>query len=168
MKAWIENNTVRDIAQGIPSEVYMPEIAALYNTDIPDGTERGATLIDDVWTNPPASYVLTTAELEAKEAGDLAASEQLSIQEAGWLYQEEVSAMIEGYLQSEIDSWPTQEDEAVAFTQNAEAATPLLDAMIAKTGETKEALAAKIIEKAGQFKQAFGTSLGKKRKAEQT
>jgi hypothetical protein len=72
------------------------------------------------------------------------------------------------YTQAEIDSWPTQEAEAVAFTQDAEAATPLLDAIIAETSETKEALAAKIIEKAGQFKQAFGASLGKKRKAEQT
>ena len=72
------------------------------------------------------------------------------------------------YTQAEIDSWPTQESEAVAFAQDAEAATPLLNAIIAETGEAKEDLAAKIIEKAGQFKQAFGTSLGKRRKAEQT
>lgn len=56
-KAWIENNKVRDIAQGDPAEIYHPEIAAHYDTDIPDDVLSGATLIDGVWTNPPADVV---------------------------------------------------------------------------------------------------------------
>ena len=50
-KAWIENNKVRDIAQGNPAEIYHPEIAAHYNTDVPDDIENGASLIDGVWVN---------------------------------------------------------------------------------------------------------------------
>lgn len=50
-KAWIENNKVRDIAQGNPAETYHPDIAAHYNTDIPDDIEAGASLVNGVWVN---------------------------------------------------------------------------------------------------------------------
>lgn len=50
-KAWIENNKVRDIAQGNPAEIYHPDIAAHYNTDIPDDIENGASLVNGVWVN---------------------------------------------------------------------------------------------------------------------
>jgi len=53
MKAWIENGKVRDIAQGNPSEIYHPDVAALYTVEVPDGTVSGATLVAGVWTNPP-------------------------------------------------------------------------------------------------------------------
>ena len=54
-KAWIENNKVRDIAQGNPAEIYHPEIAAHYSTDIPDDIQNGASLVNGVWVNvePP-------------------------------------------------------------------------------------------------------------------
>lgn len=51
-KAWIENDTVRDICPGNPAECYHPDIAAHYNTDVPDDTVNGATLVDGEWTNP--------------------------------------------------------------------------------------------------------------------
>lgn len=50
--AWIENGAVRDIAPGNPAELYHPDVAALYDTVVPEGTERGATLVAGVWTNP--------------------------------------------------------------------------------------------------------------------
>jgi hypothetical protein len=50
--AWIEDNRVRDVALGNPSEIYHPDIAVFYNVILPDGTINGATLIDGVWTNP--------------------------------------------------------------------------------------------------------------------
>jgi hypothetical protein len=53
MKAWIENGAVRDIAQGNPQENYHPDVAALYDTEVPNGTVGGATLVAGVWTNPP-------------------------------------------------------------------------------------------------------------------
>jgi len=51
-KAWIENNRVRDIAPGEPTEIYHPDVAVLYDTDIPDDIVPGAELIGGVWTNP--------------------------------------------------------------------------------------------------------------------
>lgn len=53
-KAWIENNRVRDVAPGEPTDIYHPDVAVLYDTDIPDDIVPGAELIDGVWTNPPA------------------------------------------------------------------------------------------------------------------
>jgi hypothetical protein len=51
-KAWIENSAVRDVAQGEPNEIYEPSVAAKYDTNVPDGTVNGATLVNGVWTNP--------------------------------------------------------------------------------------------------------------------
>lgn len=51
-KAWIENNRVRDIAPGEPTDIYHPDVAVLYDTEIPDDIVPGAELIDGVWTNP--------------------------------------------------------------------------------------------------------------------
>lgn len=49
--AWIEHNTVRDIASGNPAELYHPALAALYDTEVPDTTVNGATLVDGEWVN---------------------------------------------------------------------------------------------------------------------
>jgi hypothetical protein len=52
-KAWIENNRVRDIAPGEPADIYHPDVAVLYDTEIPDDIVAGAELVDGVWINPP-------------------------------------------------------------------------------------------------------------------
>jgi len=39
--AWIENNRIRDIAPGNPAELYHPDIAKLYDTDVPDDAVNG-------------------------------------------------------------------------------------------------------------------------------
>ena len=67
--AWIENNSVRDVCQGIPSESYTAEVAAHYDTQVSDGTVHGATEINNVWTNPqivsvPVSVVVTTPDIK--------------------------------------------------------------------------------------------------------
>ncbi|WP_372826544.1 hypothetical protein [Polaromonas sp.] len=77
MKAWIENNQVRDVAQGIPQDIYAPAIAVLYDTDVPDGTVNGATLVAGVWTNPPPPppappYVPSPAPPELRHVTNLA------------------------------------------------------------------------------------------------
>lgn len=51
-KAWIENNAVRDICPGDPAECYHPAVAVHYDTDVPDGTLPGATLVNNEWVNP--------------------------------------------------------------------------------------------------------------------
>lgn len=53
-KAWIDPpNVVRDVAPGDPALIYHPDVAALYTTEVPDGTVNGATLQDGEWVNPP-------------------------------------------------------------------------------------------------------------------
>jgi len=44
--AWIENDKIRDIAPGTPTEFYHPDVAAFYNTEVPDNAENG-----DGWVN---------------------------------------------------------------------------------------------------------------------
>lgn len=44
--AWIENNKVRDIAPGNPAELYHPDVAAFYTTQVPDDAING-----DGWVN---------------------------------------------------------------------------------------------------------------------
>lgn len=51
-KAWIENNKIREICNGNPSELFHPDIAIKFDTDIPDYVVAGAELIDGVWVNP--------------------------------------------------------------------------------------------------------------------
>lgn len=41
--AWIENNVIRDIAHSTPSEIYHPDIAAHYDTLVPDEAAPGDT-----------------------------------------------------------------------------------------------------------------------------
>jgi len=52
-KAWIENSTIRDIAQGDPAAIYHPDIARLYDTDVPDEAQNGDSYSDGVWTAKP-------------------------------------------------------------------------------------------------------------------
>jgi hypothetical protein len=46
MKAWIENEVIRDISNGNPEELYHPDVAKFYTTDVPDDAVNG-----DGWVN---------------------------------------------------------------------------------------------------------------------
>lgn len=46
MKAWIENERIRDIAHGEPFEIYHPEVAVFYDTEVPDDAANGDSWID--------------------------------------------------------------------------------------------------------------------------
>ena len=49
--AIIENNRVQDISHN-PSECFHPDVAKLYDTEVPDDVQVGYELIDGVWTAP--------------------------------------------------------------------------------------------------------------------
>lgn len=51
--AWVENNTVRDVCEGVPQDLFAPEVAALYSTPVPAGTKSGYVLEDGNWVAPP-------------------------------------------------------------------------------------------------------------------
>lgn len=44
--AWIENGKVRDVAHDEPAKIYHQDVAALYDTQVPDDAENG-----DGWVN---------------------------------------------------------------------------------------------------------------------
>lgn len=46
MKAWIENNRIRDIAHDDPYAIYHPGIAQFYDTEVPSEAKNG-----DEWIN---------------------------------------------------------------------------------------------------------------------
>ena len=57
--AWIENDKVRDVAHSNPTEIYHPDVAKFYDTQVPDDAVNG-----DGWVNgalvkpePPAPFV---------------------------------------------------------------------------------------------------------------
>lgn len=98
------------------------------------------------------------AELAAKELeGKVAAIEAE--------FAEQVKQITSGYSEDEIKTWDKQVAEAEAFTVDATAPTPLLDALTAVTGDAKTALVSKVITKANAYSAAVGAALGAKQKA---
>ena len=72
-KAWTQNGVVCDVAHTDPYQIYVPEIAALYTTDVPDSTVSGATQAAGVWTNPPPPPPPDPTVVAAQSAAVLAA-----------------------------------------------------------------------------------------------
>lgn len=101
-----------------------------------------------------AAYLADLAEKEKQAANDLAIQDFIA----------ETDLLKTGYTQEEIDSFPVQEAEAAAFLADPAAPTPLLDAILAVTGENKADLATHIAGKAAALKAGLGAALGRKRK----
>ena len=67
------------------------------------------------------------------------------------------------YTRQEIDSWPTQEAEATAWTNDNAEPTPLIDAMVAnRPGIDKAELVGRIISNVIDYKGTSGAAIGKK------
>jgi len=108
----------------------------------------------------------TKAEHEAAYQADLdAKARESAIAEINATFEEEIAAIKTGYVEDEIKSWPQQIAEAEAYQADNTAVTPLLDAMIAATGGTKDELVLRIATNAAQYATVFGAALGKKQKA---
>lgn len=59
--AWLQAQTIRDICPGNPAESYHPDIAALYDTEVPDEAQNGDSYVDGVWiAKPIPEYVAPT------------------------------------------------------------------------------------------------------------
>jgi hypothetical protein len=71
-KAWIENGFIRDVAHATPSEIYHPDVAALYDTDVPDDTENGDLFENGVVSKPPLPVLPTDAEIASQQAANKA------------------------------------------------------------------------------------------------
>ena len=57
-KAWIENGKIRDICPGNPKELYHPDVAKFYTSDVPDEAENGDLWDGDKLTKPEIVIVV--------------------------------------------------------------------------------------------------------------
>lgn len=51
-KAWIENDQVRDVCAGNPSDLFHPDVAVFYDTDVPDDASSGDGWVNGVLIKP--------------------------------------------------------------------------------------------------------------------
>jgi hypothetical protein len=63
-KAWIENDRIRDIAHSEPTEIYHPDVAVFYDTEVPDDAVNGDGWVDGVLVKP-VPVIDVTPEPEA-------------------------------------------------------------------------------------------------------
>lgn len=138
------------------------ENGLVVNTIIVDSLDALPNLVEATeggigWTY--ADGVFTPPALEAAEAraGQIAAIEAT--------FAKQVKQITAGYSEDEIKTWDKQVAEAEAYTANAAAPTPLLDALTGATGDAKADLVGKVISKANAYSAAVGEALGKKQKA---
>jgi len=82
--AWIENDIVRDVAPGDPFKFYHPDIAAYYNTLIPDDIQMGAAWDGEKWVNRiilPTTTLLKENVLLPRRVGQAELREVMSLAE---------------------------------------------------------------------------------------
>lgn len=72
------------------------------------------------------------------------------------------SSLLVGYPQTEIESFYRQEKEALAWTADKNADTPMLKQVARVRGVPFEVLVEKVIEKASQFAVAIGVIIGQR------
>ncbi|NBI12626.1 hypothetical protein GVX81_03125 [[Haemophilus] felis] len=75
-------------------------------------------------------------------------------------------ALLVGYPQAEIESFYRQEKEALAYSVDPQAQTPMLRQIAEQRGVPFEILVQKVIEKSNQFALAVGVIIGQRQKFE--
>jgi hypothetical protein len=65
--AWIVDGIIRDVCQGgDPNEHYHPDVARLYDTQVPDDAFNAMEQIDGVWQFPPQPEPVFAPVLEGE------------------------------------------------------------------------------------------------------
>ena len=124
----------------------------------------------DMFSDTVEDGVTTTkATHEAAHIAKLAAeATQAAIDAAAQEFEAEVAVLTASYSQAEIDTFSTQEAEATAFQLDPAAPTPLLDAILSTSGDTKETLVDSIVTKAAALKGSVGTAIGRKQQKQRS
>lgn len=125
-------------------------------------TSRIETYTDDDGKVQVRDVPLTAGELQAHKAKTEKADREGDAAQAVKEYRREVRALLKGYDQYEIDSWPVQLQEALDWTADDLARTEMLDAILENRTETKAELVYKILTKASAFRVAYGRILGRR------
>jgi len=112
--------------------------------------------VDATKEEQETAYLAVLAEKDRKEMLALAAQELIT----------ELAAIRGAYTQEEIDTFNTQESEAVAWANDLNAPTPLIDGIIAHNGRAKADQVSRILFKASAYKAAVGAAIGRKQSKE--
>ena len=127
-KAWIENDMIRDICTGNPLDLYHPEIAKHYDTDVPDDASVGDGWVDGHVVKPeivipepvaPEPNYPKVSPVEFKLL--FTSQERVAIREA-----QSSDAVIDDFYDIVEDSRLTHVDLGLKSTQDA------LDYMVSK------------------------------------
>ena len=134
--------------------MFHPDIAAQFEA-VPETAEPGMVRDGSGWAWPPQSPAPPKyATAEAAMAAMVAFAERAEAQIAGPV------------SRGERDSWTAKEAEARAWVADNQAATPILSAEAAVTGETMADLTAKVITRADALKPITGEIAGLRRATE--
>lgn len=66
--AWIENESIRDIAWTDPKLIYHPDVAKLYDTEVPDDAKNGDGWVKGALVKKPAPVPPTPAPRQWSES----------------------------------------------------------------------------------------------------
>jgi hypothetical protein len=80
-------------------------------------------------------------------------------------FDRDVSFLLQGYPGLEDKFFPTLSSEVQAYNADSTAPTPLIDAIIAETGETKADYLKSVNERRAPFTQRGGQAMGRRRRA---
>ncbi len=107
---------------------------------------------------------VTTAQQKATAATELAAQQkQALIVDA---YNEQIEKIVGNIPQSEIDTWPTQKEEAMAYAADNNADVPFIKNLATERRMALSELAPRILQKAAMYRDASSKILGQKHAAE--
>jgi len=106
---------------------------------------------------------LTKAEQEtAFRASEFEKAKKAKIQAINDLFKAETATIKSGVMQEEIDTFNTQEREALAFQADTTATVPLLTGLATVRGLTVSELAVRVLGHADAYKGAISQVMGKK------
>jgi len=120
-----------------------------------DQTTGAQTMIVDI--GQPAANLAATPPPPS-----LAQAQATQIGEINLACQAALAAIVAGYPALETDTWPNQQQEAIAYTANPAAITPILSAIAAAANTTVAALAATVMAKSNAYMAASGAAVGRR------
>jgi len=109
------------------------------------------------------AYTISESDVEAPESLGTGETLEQALDRINREFEAELEDVRNAYPQTEREGWAQQQEEAEAYIADSSTLTPLLDAMVAVTGEEKMALALAIKGKVAAYKYLYGAALGRKR-----
>lgn len=113
------------------------------------------------WNHPNYAEP-TQAQLESITDFDIAVYQQNKIAEINSYANDELLNLIRSYPELEINTWPQQYSESLAFNSNNSSPTPMLSAISKACGQSVEELVKEVLKKAELYEKASGKIIGKR------